>query len=152
MSATTAPAWARVRQQPGALARLFDWKPFLIVICLLPAIGLLMTFLTYPLGLGVWLAFTDQTIGRPGIWIGFENFEFLFEDPIFWSAVFYSVFYTGVATVGKFALGLWLALLLNQYLPMQSLIRAIILLPWIVCPRSPSGGSTTRNSRSSPTC
>ena len=56
----------------------------------------------------------------------------LFEDPIFWNAVFYSVFYTGVATIGKFGLGLWLALLLNNHLPFKSLLRAIILLPWIV--------------------
>ncbi len=131
-TAAAAPAWTKVRQQPGALARLFDNKAFLIVICLLPAVGLLMTFLTYPLGLGIFLAFTDQTIGRKGIWVGLENFEFLFEDPIFWSAVFYSCFYTAVATVGKFALGLWLALLLNQHLPMKSLLRAIVLLPWVV--------------------
>ncbi|QYU69019.1 sugar ABC transporter permease [Leptolyngbya sp. 15MV] len=132
MSATTAPAWTKIRQQPGALARLFDWKPFLIIISLFPAVGLLMTFLTYPLALGVWLAFTDTTIGRRGIWVGLENFEYLFEDPIFWNAVFYSVFYTGVATVLKFGLGLWLALLLNQHLPMKSFLRAIVLLPWIV--------------------
>jgi multiple sugar transport system permease protein len=130
--ATAAPAWTKARQQPGALARLFDNKAFLIVICMAPAVGLLLTFLTYPLGLGIWLAFTDQTIGRKGIWVGLENFEFLFEDPIFWNAVFYSCFYTAVATVGKFGLGLWLALLLNQHLPMKSIVRAIILLPWIV--------------------
>ena len=46
--------------------------------------------------------------------------------------MFYSVFYTGVATFGKFALGFWLALLLNNHLPFKSLLRAIILLPWIV--------------------
>jgi multiple sugar transport system permease protein len=131
-TAAAAPAWTKVRPQHSALARLFDWKPFLAFICLLPAVGLLLVFLTYPLGLGIWLAFTDQTIGRRGIYVGLENFEFLFEDPIFWNAVFYSVFYTGVATVGKFALGLWLALLLNQHLPMKSILRAIILLPWIV--------------------
>jgi multiple sugar transport system permease protein len=131
-SASATPVWTKARQEPSALARFFDNKAVLIVICLFPAVGLLMTFLTYPLGLGIWLAFTDQTIGRPGIWVGLENFEFLFEDPIFWNAVFYSVFYTAVATVGKFALGLWLALLLNQHLPMKSLLRAIILLPWIV--------------------
>jgi multiple sugar transport system permease protein len=132
MSVTTAPAWTRARSQPGWLARLFDWKPFLVVACLLPALGLLGVFLTYPLGLGLWLAFTDTTIGRPGIWIGTENFEYLFTDPIFWNAVFFSVFYTAVATFGKFALGLWLALLLNNHLPFKSLLRAIILLPWIV--------------------
>jgi multiple sugar transport system permease protein len=112
--------------------RLFDWRPFLVFMCMLPAAGLLLVFLTYPLGLGIWLAFTDTTIGRGGQWIGLENFEYLLEDPLFWSAVFYSVFYTAVATVGKFGLGLWLALLLNNHLPFKSLLRAIILLPWIV--------------------
>ena len=133
MSATTAaPVWTKMRPKQGALSRLFDWKPFLAFVCLLPAVGLLMTFLTYPLGLGIWLAFTDTTIGRAGIWVGLENFIWLMDDPIFWSAVFYSVFYTGIATIGKFALGLWLALLLNQHVPFKSMLRAIILLPWIV--------------------
>lgn len=134
---TTLPAeraqhWSRTRRQPTALGRLFDSKTFLIIACLLPTVGLLGVFLTYPLGLGIWLAFTDGTIGRRGQFVGFENFEYLFTDPIFWNAVFFSVFYTALATVGKFALGLWLALLLNQYLPFKSFLRAIILLPWIV--------------------
>ena len=89
-------------------------------------------FLTYPLGLGVWLAFTDTTIGRRGVFVGFENFQYLLTDPLWWDAVFYSVFYTAVATFGKFALGFWLALLLNNHFPFKSLLRAIILLPWIV--------------------
>lgn len=131
-SALAAAPWTRPAIQQGMLARLFDSKAFLIFACLLPAIGLLMVFLTYPLGLGIWLAFTDSTIARRGGWVGFENFEFLFDDPIFWKAVFYSCFYTAVATIGKFGLGLWLALLLNHHLPLKSLLRAIILLPWIV--------------------
>ena len=132
MSVTAATNWTHVRPQPNWLMRLFDWRPFLVFMCMLPAAGLLLVFLTYPLGLGIWLAFTDTTIGRGGHWIGLENFEYLLEDPLFWSAVFYSVFYTAVATVGKFGLGLWLALLLNNHLPFKSLLRAIILLPWIV--------------------
>ena len=63
---------------PGArrLARrgLLDSKPFLILLCLLPALGILILFLTYPLGLGVWLAFTDTTIGRPGKFVGLDNY------------------------------------------------------------------------------
>ena len=132
MSATTAPAWVRARRDPSWIVKLFDWKPFLVFACLLPAVGLLTVFLTYPLGLGIWLSFTDTTIGRSGVWVGLENFEYLLEDKLWWNAVFYSVFYTGIATFGKFALGLWLALLLNNHLPFKSLLRAIILLPWIV--------------------
>jgi multiple sugar transport system permease protein len=124
--------WVHRRADPTWFVRLFDSKPFLVVICLLPAVGLLMTFLTYPLGLGIYLAFTDTTIGRRGVWVGIENFQYLLSDPIFWNAVFFSVFYTSVATIGKFGLGLWLALLLNNHLPFKSLLRAIILLPWIV--------------------
>ncbi|MBV9538988.1 MAG: sugar ABC transporter permease [Acidisphaera sp.] len=136
MDATTASAssqlWVPRRTRPHALARLFDWKPFLIVVCLAPAIGLLLIFLTYPLGLGVWLAFTDTQIGRPGEWVGLENFESLLQDRIFINTVFNTVFYTAVATAGKFALGLWLALLLNQHIPFKSIVRAVILLPWII--------------------
>ena len=114
------------------LVRLFDNRPFLAALCLLPAVGLLLVFLTYPLGLGVFLAFTDTRIGRAGIWVGPENFESLFHDRIFWMSVTNTIFYTAVATVGKFCLGLWLALLLNNNIPFKSLIRAIVLVPWIV--------------------
>ncbi|HEV7337082.1 MULTISPECIES: carbohydrate ABC transporter permease [Bosea] len=116
----------------GWLTRLFDYKPFLVFICLLPALGLLLVFLSYPLGLGVWLAFTDTRIGRAGYFIGFENFQSLWHDPVFITSVWNTLLYTGVATVGKFALGLWLALLLNNHLPFKSLLRALILVPWIV--------------------
>src|SRR5438128_10568821 len=132
MSVTTLPSRGIALRQPGWIARLFDYKPFLIVMCLAPAIGVVPVFLTYPLGLGVWLAFTDTTIGRRGIFVGLENFQYLLSDPLWWNAVFYSVFYTAVATFGKFALGFWLALLLNNHFPLKSLLRAIVLLPWIV--------------------
>ena len=116
----------------GWLARLLDWKPFLVFACLLPAVGLLTVFLTYPLGLGFWLAFTDTKIGRAGVFTGLENFVSLANDPIFWLSVFNTIVYTTLATVLKFALGLWLALLLNEHMPFKSLIRAIVLVPWIV--------------------
>jgi len=127
-----ASTWVAKRPAPTALARLFDNKSFLIVVCLFPAVGLLLVFLTYPLGLGIYLAFTDTEIGGNGHWIGLENFEYLVTDRIFLNSVWNTMFYTAVATVGKFALGLWLALLLNHHIPFKSAIRAIILLPYIV--------------------
>ncbi len=56
--------------EDGWLTRLFDYKPFLVALCMLPTAGLLLVFLTYPLGLGLWLSITDATIGQPGHWIG----------------------------------------------------------------------------------
>ena len=127
-----ASTWVAKRPEPTALARLFDYKPFLIAVCLFPAVGLLMAFLTYPLGLGVYLAFTDTQIGGNGKWVGLENFIDLMEDPIFLQSVWWTFVDTFIATIGKFALGLWLALLLNDNIPFKSAIRAIILLPYIV--------------------
>ena len=136
MSGTAAevvhPSWQPVRRQQGRLARLLDNKSFLVAICLFPAVALLLIFLTYPLGLGIYLAFTDTQIGGGGHWVGLANFISLAQDSTFWGAVFYTIFYTAVATAAKFALGLWLALLLNQHFPLKSLIRSVILLPWIV--------------------
>ena len=40
------------------------------MLFMLPAAAILIVFLTYPLGLGVWLGFTDTKIGRAGAWIG----------------------------------------------------------------------------------
>ncbi|HET7199542.1 MAG TPA: sugar ABC transporter permease [Burkholderiales bacterium] len=99
---------------------------------MLPAAALLLVFLTYPLGLGLWLGFTDARIGRPGHWIGFENFESLYGDSLARLSLFNTLFYTVVASVVKFGLGLWLALLLNRHLPFKAFIRAIVLLPFIV--------------------
>ncbi len=127
-----ASTWVASRKQPNWLVRLFDYKPFLIFICLLPAMGLLLVFLTYPLGLGIWLAFTDAEIGKAGEWVGLDNFQSLLDDRVFINTVWFTIFYTAVATVGKFALGLWLALLLNHHIPFKSLIRAIILMPFII--------------------
>ena len=130
--APTAHPWRWSPPTTTRLARLFDHKGFLAALCLLPAVGLLVVFLTYPLGLGIWLAFTDTRIGRSGVFVGLENFQALASDGIFWMSVTNTLFYTVVATVGKFGLGLWLALLLNQHIPFKSLIRAIVLVPWIV--------------------
>jgi multiple sugar transport system permease protein len=111
---------------------LLENRNVLGALFLLPAAAILLVFLTYPLGLGVWLGFTDTQIGRPGIFIGLENYEYLWSDSVFWLSVFNTVLYTVAASVLKFALGLWLALILNERLPFKAFFRAIVLLPWVV--------------------
>ena len=113
-------------------SRYFDNRNVLGLLFMLPAGLLLLFFLTYPLGLGVWLGFTDAKIGRVGEWIGIENYEFLVTDSVFRLSVFNTFLYTVVASVIKFVLGLWLALLLNKHMPFKSFVRAIVLLPFIV--------------------
>src|ERR1700739_5044545 len=76
---------------------------------MLPAMGFLIFFLAYPLGLGIWLSFTDARIGRVGQFIGTENYEWLWDDSIFWLSVTNTLLYTFVGRDFKFAIGLYLA-------------------------------------------
>src|SRR5215470_17528948 len=78
---------------------------------MLPAAAFLVLFLVYPLCYGVWLSLTDARIGRTGVFIGIENYEWLSGDATFWLSVFNTLLYTGVASVFKFAIGLYLAIL-----------------------------------------
>lgn len=114
------------------LDRLQNNRNALGLLFMLPAGVLLLFFLTYPLGLGVWLGFTDTKVGRGGSWVGLENYVFLIGDSVAQLSLFNTLFYTVVASVIKFALGLWLALLLNKHLPFKAFIRAAVLLPFIV--------------------
>jgi multiple sugar transport system permease protein len=116
----------------GALRRALDDRHLLGALFLIPAAAFLLLFLTYPLGLGVYLGFTDAKIGSAGTWIGLENFVSIWGDDVVRLALFNTLFYTLVASLIKYALGLWLALLLNQRLPLQSVVRAVVLLPFIV--------------------
>ncbi len=114
------------------LSRALDSRAVLGGLFMLPAAALLLLFLTYPLGLGTYLGFTDAKVGRPGQWVGLENFEYLWGDAVTQLALFNTLFYTFVASIIKFGLGLWLALLLNKHIPFKAALRAVVLLPFIV--------------------
>jgi multiple sugar transport system permease protein len=99
---------------------------------MLPAAAILILFLAYPLGLGVWLSFTDAKIGRAGEFVGLENYDWLSDDTVFWMATFFTVGYTVFASAVKFIVGLYLALLLNKNLPFKAVLRSIVLIPFVV--------------------
>lgn len=115
-----------------AIQRRFRNRNFVALLFMLPAGTLLLAFLAYPLGLGVWLGFTDAKIGRDGHWVGLDNFVFLLGDSVARLSIFNTLLYTITASALKFALGLWLALLLNRLDRFKSLVRAVVLLPFIV--------------------
>src|SRR6202451_3066509 len=83
---------------PTAWDRLKTNRSWLALWFMLPAAAFLILFLAYPLGLGVWMSFTDERIGRHGIFIGFENYEWLRDYAIFWLSVFNTLLYTIVAS------------------------------------------------------
>jgi multiple sugar transport system permease protein len=112
----------------ASLGRGGPFGPLLVV----PAVILLVGLLAYPLGLGVWLGFKDAKIGAPGTFIGLENYQYLLEDPVFRLTVVNTALYTVVTVVFKLALGLALALVLNQKFAGVRFWRSVLLLPYVV--------------------
>ncbi len=106
-----------------------NWLGFWFMV---PTMIFLVFFLAWPLILGMWMSMTDMRIGRGGVFIGLENYQYLLEDSDFLNATAFTLVYTAVASVVKFAVGLYLAILLNNHMPFKAFIRAIVLIPFIV--------------------
>ncbi|HEY2872864.1 MAG TPA: sugar ABC transporter permease, partial [Reyranella sp.] len=105
------------------------WLAFAL---LLPTAILLGLFIAYPFVEGILLALSDARVGDPGHFVGLQNFAKLWDDGIFWTSVRNTFWYTAVTTVFKLALGLWLAMLLNRHFVGKAIVRAFILLPFII--------------------
>jgi multiple sugar transport system permease protein len=123
---------ARAVPRSRGIAQAFEDERVLGVLLLLPTLVLLGLFIAYPFVKGVSISLTSATVGDAGTFIGFDNFRRLLNDTIFQRTAWNTIVYTMVATVGKLALGLWLALLLNRHFRGQRLVRASMLLPFII--------------------
>ena len=86
----------------------------------------------YPLVYGVLLSLENRQVAGHGTFIGLQNFVTDFHDPIFWRVTVNTFVYTGAATLLKMIGGLGLALAMNQHFRMKNLVRALLLLPFIV--------------------
>ena len=99
---------------------------------LFPTAVLLGLFIAYPFFEGIWLSLTNTRVGVPGEFVGLRNFEKVWNDNIFREAVWNTCLYTVVTTIIKLILGLWLAQLLNRNFKGKALVRAFVLLPFII--------------------
>ncbi len=113
-------------------ASLLDNERWLAFLLLAPTGILLGLFIAYPFFEGIWLSLTNTRVGVPGEFVGLRNFEKVWNDSIFRTAVWNTVWYTFITTVVKLALGLWLAQLLNRHFKGKAFIRAFVLLPFII--------------------
>lgn len=92
----------------------------------------LFALVGYPFVYGFWLSLENRPVAQPGTFVGLRNFIEDARDPVFWQVTRNTFIYTGVATVLKMVGGLALAIVINQSFRMKNLIRAALLLPFIV--------------------
>ena len=126
--AVARPRGAAAAPRPGLLEN----ERLLAGVLLAPTVALLGMFIAYPFVMGVWLALSSTSVGNPGQFVGLKNFVKAWNDSIFRTAFWNTCWYTGWATIFKLILGMWLAILLNRNFRGKRLVRASMLLPFII--------------------
>src|SRR5437588_3979875 len=125
-------AVARPTRRPVSLAGWLDRESVFSWLMMALPLLFLAALVGYPLLYGIFLSLEDRPVAHAGRFVGLQNFAADFRDPIFWRVVVNTFVYTGAATLLKMVGGLGLALAMNQHFRMKNLVRALLLLPFIV--------------------
>ncbi|WP_431305542.1 carbohydrate ABC transporter permease [Sediminicoccus sp. BL-A-41-H5] len=104
------------------------------ILFMLPFIVTAALFMVWPVVEAVRMAFYAYNPLRPDdiYWVGLENFERIFDDPLFWDSFRQALIWTGWSILFQTVLGVALALLLNLTLPGMAIYRGLLLFPYIV--------------------
>ena len=84
-----------------------------------------------PIVASLFLSFTNwDALGAPSM-VGFSNFIKLTQDPIFFRALWNTIYFTAISVPGGMIISLALAMLLNRTLSGMSFFRTMFMLPVI---------------------
>lgn len=120
------PATAQTRRRFSAATQ----NAMFAYALVLPVVVLLLGLVAYPFLYAIAISFTDRVVGNDGKWIGLGNFRYLLQSPAFTSSVWNTAVLVVVSGACKLAIGLGLALLVNQPLRGRGVFRALLMLPW----------------------
>jgi multiple sugar transport system permease protein len=100
---------------------------------ILPWLIALLVFNAYPILASLYFALTDYNVLNPPVWAGLRNFETMFtNDPLFWKAVWNTVYYSVLSVPLQLIFALILALLLNGRSRGIGIFRTIYYLPGLM--------------------
>jgi multiple sugar transport system permease protein len=112
-------------------SRLADRESFLAPLFLLPAVVYIIALVALPLLLALAFAFSDVTVGDPSFdWVGFQNFEAIFDDPVFWRSLRNTLVFTVISMALVIVLAKALAMILIANFRFKWIVRFLVLLPW----------------------
>jgi trehalose/maltose transport system permease protein len=97
---------------------------------ILPALIIVFVVAFYPVLYGIVLSFTDSTVIAFGSFVGLENYVEMFQNPDFLEGLSNTLIFTVVSVGLEFAIGLAIALAINQAFRGRGLVRAAVLVPW----------------------
>ena len=123
---------ARPARRTATLAGWLDRQSVFSWLMMAPPLLFLAALVGYPFCYGILLSLQDRPVAHAGTFVGLKNFATNLHDPLFWRVALNTFVYTAVATLLKMVGGLALALAMNQQFPLKNLVRALMLLPFIV--------------------
>ncbi|MBV8776691.1 MAG: sugar ABC transporter permease [Alphaproteobacteria bacterium] len=119
-------------RRPFSLGEWLDRGAVFSWLMMAPPILFIAALVGYPFFYGIFLSLENRPVAQPGTFVGLQNFIKEAHDPVFWQVVRNTFVYTIVATILKMIGGLCLALAMNQHFKFKNIIRALMLLPFIV--------------------
>jgi sorbitol/mannitol transport system permease protein len=101
-----------------------------------PSVVLLLLWMLVPLGMTIWFSFQRYNLLSPGMggFTGWENYYFFFTDPAFTTAILNTLLLVGGVLVITVVGGVLLALLLDQPMWGQGIVRLLVIAPFFVMP------------------
>ena len=97
---------------------------------MLPFLLFYVGFVVYPMFMCIYTSFFDATMNREDIFIGFQNYVDLFNDPVFWKALTNTLIIVVVSVPVTCAFSLWIATLISKMpVTATSAFRCIFYLP-----------------------
>ena len=123
---------ARPARRAATLGLWLDRQSVFSWLMMAPPLLFLAALVGYPFCYGILLSLQDRPVAHAGTFVGLKNFATNLHDPLFWRVALNTFVYTLVATLLKMVGGLGLAVAMNQHFRMKNLVRALLLLPFIV--------------------
>jgi multiple sugar transport system permease protein len=116
----------------STLQRLARRRSTIAFLMTLPLIVVVVGLVAYPAAYGMYLSTLNR---RMTAFIGFGNFEILFDSDTFWNVAWQSCFFAITAVLLKAGIGFWLAHMLH-HIPTkgQRKWRGMLLVPWVIPP------------------
>jgi multiple sugar transport system permease protein len=121
------PSAAAAAERRTRLVRLSFYVPALLYLAL---------FFGYPIAANVVMSFQDYTLtsfyGGGAPFSGLDNYAAILGDELFSTTLWNTAVFTAASLFFQFSIGLALALFFRRHFPLSGLLRALLLLPWLL--------------------
>ncbi|WP_207782220.1 carbohydrate ABC transporter permease [Phytoactinopolyspora limicola] len=104
------------------------------LVLLIPLLLAFGYFAWFPIGRAVVMSFQETNLVDAPAWIGLDNFTKVLSDPLFWTSIRNTVYFTVLALIFGYPVPLALAVLMREFRRFTGLMSVLAYLPVVVPP------------------